>query len=130
MLTRRLYFRTIKGFFGCNREVTLIQLIDPYVKQKLITKISFERGPYHLLLLLKACSDVARKMHQPGLFCFTHAKNTADRKYPSTASYAGLNEPLFCIRWGTNPSGWLQCKTPLQRTFRRPLLLFSSTTIF
>ena len=35
---------------------------------------------------LKARSDVARKMHQPGLFCFAHAKNAADRK-----------DPIYCV---------------------------------
>ena len=35
---------------------------------------------------LKTRSDVARKMHQPGLFCFAHAKNAADRK-----------DPIYCV---------------------------------
>ena len=42
---------------------------------------------------LKACSDVAHKMHQPGLFCFTYAKKTQKiEKILSTAFYAGMNE--------------------------------------
>ena len=43
---------------------------------------------------LKACSDVLRKMHQPGLF-FTNAKDAVSLKIIYlNAFYTGLNEPL------------------------------------
>ena len=35
-----------------------------------------------VMISLKGRSGVACKIHQPGLFCFTHAKNAADGKYP------------------------------------------------
>ena len=49
----------------------------------------------------KACSDVARKTHQPGLFCSLMQKMEQIEKIRSTAfyaaNYAGLNEPLVLI---------------------------------
>ena len=52
----------------------------------------------NVLLGHKACSDGARKTHQPGLFIYACEKRTQIEKILSTAfyaaNYAGLNEPL------------------------------------
>ena len=69
---------------------------------------------------LQACSDIARKTRQPGLFCFMHAKNAADRKDPIYFVLRNnLHRSALCSREIMH-SDWIKKSCDQQHPIRVP----------